>query len=192
MNISAWSIRKPLPAILAFILLTAAGLYAFRQLAISKFPDLTVPTVTVTVNLPGATPSTLETQVTRKIEDAVASIADIDDLTSTINEGVSTTVVAFDLGKNGNIAKDEVRDAVDRIRVDLPSEIEAPIVSLVNVAGDDMITDGSGANRLFGGDGSDGIISTLYSAEIAGGDALVGRGVRRGVDEPLREHQDHE
>ena len=140
MNISAWSIRKPLPAILAFILLTAAGLYAFRQLAISKFPDLTVPTVTVTVNLPGATPSTLETQVTRKIEDAVASIADIDDLTSTINEGVSTTVVAFDLGKNGNIAKDEVRDAVDRIRVDLPSEIEAPIVSLVNVAGDDMIT----------------------------------------------------
>ncbi|UOV05804.1 efflux RND transporter permease subunit [Pseudoxanthomonas sp. F37] len=140
MNISAWSIRKPLPAVLAFILLTAAGLYAFRQLAISKFPDLTVPTVTVTVNLPGATPSTLETQVTRKIEDAVASIADIDDLTSTINEGVSTTVVAFDLGKNGNIAKDEVRDAVDRIRVDLPSEIEAPIVSLVNVAGDDMIT----------------------------------------------------
>ncbi len=140
MNFSAWSIHRPLPAILIFILLTAAGVVSFRQLAISKFPDLTLPTITVTVSLPGASPSTLETQVTRKIEDAVASIADIDDLTSTVNEGVSVTRIAFELGRDGNIAKDEVRDAVDRIRSDLPSEIDTPIVSLGNVAGGDMIT----------------------------------------------------
>ncbi len=140
MNFSAWSIQRPLPAILMFILLTAAGIVGFRQLPISKFPDLTLPAVTVTVSLPGASPSTLETQVTRKIEDAVASIADIDDLTSTVNEGVSVTRIAFELGRDGNIAKDEVRDAVDRIRSDLPSEIETPIVSLGNVAGGDMIT----------------------------------------------------
>ncbi|HZF96641.1 MAG TPA: efflux RND transporter permease subunit, partial [Pseudoxanthomonas sp.] len=140
MNFSAWSIQRPLPAILAFVLLTAAGVFGFRQLAVSQFPDLTVPTVTVSVSLPGASPSTLETQVTRKIEDAVASVPGIDDMQSTINEGVSTTVVLFDLERDGNLAKDEVRDAVERIRADLPSEIEAPIVALANVVGGDMIT----------------------------------------------------
>src|SRR5262245_57087485 len=116
MNVSAWSIRRPLPAILLFILLSAAGLFGFHRLAISQLPDLTLPMVTVTVSLPGASPSTLETQVTRKIENAVASIADIDDLTSSVNEGVSTTTIVFELGRDGNVAKDEVRDAVDRIR----------------------------------------------------------------------------
>jgi hydrophobe/amphiphile efflux-1 (HAE1) family protein len=139
-NFSAWSIHRPLPAILLFILLSAAGLFGFRQLAVSQFPDLTLPTVKVTVTLPGASPSTLETQVTRKVEDAVAGIADIDDLRSVVNEGVSTTIIAFELGRDGNVAKDEVRDAVDRIRSDLPGEIEAPIVTLANVAGGDTIT----------------------------------------------------
>ena len=59
MNVSAWSIKRPLPAILVFILLTAAGLIAFNKLAVSQFPDLTVPVVNVTVMLPGASPSTL-------------------------------------------------------------------------------------------------------------------------------------
>ena len=140
MNFSAWSIHRPLPAILAFVLLTAAGVFGFRQLAVSQFPDLTVPTVTVSVSLPGASPSTLETQVTRKIEDAVASVPGIDDMRSTVNEGVSATIILFDLERDGNLAKDEVRDAIDRIRVDLPSEIEAPIVALANVSGGDMIT----------------------------------------------------
>ena len=140
MNFSAWSIHRPLPAILVFVLLTAAGIFGFRQLAVSQFPDLTVPTVTVTVSLPGASPSTLETQVTRKIEDAVASVPDIDDMQSVVNEGVSVTTILFELERDGNVAKDEVRDAVDRIRVDLPSEIEAPIVALANLAGGDMVT----------------------------------------------------
>lgn len=140
MNVSSWSIERPLPAILLFILLTAVGLYGFRQLAVSQFPDLTLPTVSVTVSLPGASPSTLETQVTRKVEDAVAGIAEIDDLRSVVNEGVSTTIIAFELGRDGQVAKDEVRDAIDRIRSDLPGEIEEPIVSLGNVVGGDMIT----------------------------------------------------
>ena len=140
MNFSAWSIHRPLPAILVFILLTAAGLFSFNRLAVSKFPDLTVPMVTVTVALPGASPSTLETQVTRKVEDAVASIAGIDDLVSTVSEGVSTTMIVFDLGREGTLAKDEVRDAVDRIRIDLPQEVQPPIVSLLNLAGEDMLT----------------------------------------------------
>ena len=82
MNFSAWSIHRPLPAILVFILLTAAGLLAFNRLAVSQFPDLTVPVVNVTVMLPGASPSTLETQVTRKVEDATASIAGLRNMAS--------------------------------------------------------------------------------------------------------------
>ncbi|WP_101925416.1 MULTISPECIES: efflux RND transporter permease subunit [Luteimonas] len=140
MNFSAWSIQRPLPAILVFILLTAAGLVAFRMLPVSQFPDLTVPVVNITVSLPGASPSTLETQVTRKVEDAVASIADIDDMTSIVNEGVSTTIIRFDIERDGNIAKDEVRDAIDRVRIDLPGDVEPPIVSLVNVTAGDILT----------------------------------------------------
>ncbi|WP_374012013.1 efflux RND transporter permease subunit [Pseudoxanthomonas koreensis] len=140
MNFSAWSIHRPLPAILVFILLTAAGLVAFNRLAVSQFPDLTVPVVNVTVTLPGASPSTLETQVTRKVEDATASIPDLRNMVSIVNEGVSTTVLTFEIEKDGTIAKDEVRDAIDRVRIDLPADVEPPIVSLVNVTGGDMIS----------------------------------------------------
>jgi hydrophobe/amphiphile efflux-1 (HAE1) family protein len=140
MNFSAWSIHRPLPSILAFILLCAAGLFGFFKLAISEFPDISVPTVTVSVGLPGASPSTLETQVTRKIEDALASVPHIDEMRSTVNEGVSVTSIRFEPERDGNIAKDEVRDAVDRIRVDLPKEIEAPIVALENIEGGEVVT----------------------------------------------------
>ncbi len=139
MNFSAWSIHRPLPAILVFILLTAAGLLAFNRLAVSQFPDLTVPVVNVTVTLPGASPSTLETQVTRKVEDATASIPALRNMASIVNEGVSTTILTFEIEKDGTIAKDEVRDAIDRVRIDLPPDVEPPIVSLVNVTGGDML-----------------------------------------------------
>ena len=140
MNFSAWSIRKPLPAILIFLLLTALGLVGFSRLAVSQFPDLTLPTVTVTVTLPGASPTTMESQVTRKVEDAVASVPEIDDLVSTVNEGVSVTRIAFELGRDSTPALDEVRDAVDRIRSALPRDIEEPVVSRENVAGGDVVT----------------------------------------------------
>lgn len=140
MNISAWSIRHPLPAILLFILLTVAGLVGFSRLAVSQFPDLTLPTVTVSVTLPGASPTTMETQITRKVEDAVASVAGIDDLVSTVNEGISVTRVVFELERDGNEALDQVRDAVDRIRSALPRDVEEPIVSRENVAGGDVVT----------------------------------------------------
>ena len=129
MNVSAWSIRTPLPAILIFLVLTILGLVGFNRLAISQFPDLTLPTVTVTVTLPGASPTTMESQVTRKVEDAVASVAEIDDLVSTVNEGVSVTRIAFELGRDSAQALDEVRDAVDRIRSALPRDIEEPVVA---------------------------------------------------------------
>lgn len=148
LNFSAWSIRRPLPAILVFILLVAAGLISFRGLAISQFPDVTLPTVLVTVAQPGAAPTTLETQVTRRVEDAVASVAGIDELRSTVSEGVSITRVAFTVDRDAQVALQEVRDAVDGIRSDLPAGIEEPIVAKENVAGGDIITFAVASDRL--------------------------------------------
>ena len=123
MNFSAWSINRPLPAILLFILLTMVGLFGYSQLAVSRFPDISYPGVTITVVLPGATPSQLETEVTRKVEDSVASLADINKIVSTVTEGSSTTFVEFRIGKDLNESLDEVRDAVTRIRADLPGDV---------------------------------------------------------------------
>ncbi|GAB2664263.1 efflux RND transporter permease subunit [Arenimonas aestuarii] len=140
MNFSAWSINRPLPAILLFILLTMVGLFGFQQLAVSRFPDVSYPGITVTVALPGATPSQLETEVTRKVEDSVASLADINKLVSTVTEGSSTTFVEFRIGKDLSTALDEVRDAVARIRADLPADIEDPVVAKIEIVGGTLVT----------------------------------------------------
>ena len=109
MNLSLWGIRYPLPSVLAFVLLTVAGFWGWHKLPISQLPDIALPTIQVTVGLPGAAPSTLETDVTRKIEDAVSSIPDIDKITSAVSEGTSITKIEFELGRDLDQALDEVR-----------------------------------------------------------------------------------
>jgi multidrug efflux pump subunit AcrB len=140
MNFSAWSINRPLPAILAFILLGIVGLVGFQQLAVSRFPDIAFPGITVTVVQPSATPAQLETEVTRKIEDSIATLPGIKNLVSTVVEGSSTTFVEFRIGKDLNEALDEVRDAVTRVRTDLPQDVEEPIVAKIDVVGGTLVT----------------------------------------------------
>jgi multidrug efflux pump subunit AcrB len=135
MNVSTWAIQKPLPSILLFIFLCVAGLVGFNKLAISKFPDVSMPLITISVALPGATPAQLETEVTRKVEDAVASISQIRTLVSTVNEGSSRTMIEFRLEKDVKEALDQCRDAIARIRSDLPADIEEPIVAKADFVG---------------------------------------------------------
>jgi len=139
-NFSAWAIRKPIPSILLFGLLTVAGLIGFKILPVQDLPDMELPSVTVTAVLPGATPTTLETEVTRKIEDAAATVADIRHITSTVNDGSSVTMIEFDLKKDVQEAVNDVRNAVDGIRSELPAEMPAPIVSRVTTAGGAIVT----------------------------------------------------
>ena len=139
MNVSLWGIRNPVPATLIFGVLCLAGFVGLRQLPISQLPDLVIPEVTVTISLPGATPGQLETDVTRKVEDAVASVADIDKLSSTVSGGVSTTRIIFDLGRDIDRALQEVRDAVDRTRPDLPPDIEEPVIARVSMFGPTLL-----------------------------------------------------
>ena len=135
MNFSAWSINRPLPAILLFILLTLVGLFGFQQLAVSRFPDVSYPGITVTVALPGATPSQLETEVTRKVEDSVATVNNVKRVMSSVSEGVSTTTIEFQLEADLATALDDTRDAVTRIRTDLPQDIQEPVISKVDIGG---------------------------------------------------------
>ncbi|MCI0752332.1 efflux RND transporter permease subunit [Teichococcus vastitatis] len=139
-NISAWAIRNPIPTCVLFLLLTLAGLVAFPMLRVNNTPDIDLPAVVVTVMQPGAAPSELETQVTRRVEDAVSGLGDVKHMTSIVNDGVSTTVIEFNLGKNVDRATNDVRDKVSQIRADLPAAIRDPIVSRVEVTGGAIVT----------------------------------------------------
>ncbi|BAC89238.1 efflux RND transporter permease subunit [Gloeobacter violaceus] len=135
-NLSAWSIRNPVPTIALFLLLTAAGVAAFVQLPIAIDPDVQVPKVSVTVTQLGAAPPELETQVTRKIEDAVAGIGNIRHITSQIKDGSSSTEIEFLLGTNFDRAVNDVRDAVAKIRSSLPQSIDQPVIRRVEASRD--------------------------------------------------------
>ena len=139
-NFSAWSIRNPVPPILMFIVLMALGLMSFSKLPVTRFPNIDVPIVSVTVTDPGVAPSELETQVTKRVEDAVANISGVKNVTSTITEGSSQTVIEFRLEVDTQTAVNDTKDAVERIRSDLPATSEAPVVNRVDVEGQAILT----------------------------------------------------
>ncbi|MGC3980718.1 MAG: efflux RND transporter permease subunit [Steroidobacteraceae bacterium] len=139
-NFSAWSIHRPLPAILGFVLLMAAGFYTFEKLPITDFAISDSSTVSVSVGYSGATPSQMEVEITRKIEDAVSSITGIEHVTSSVSQGSSNTTIEFEEGTDIQIAMDDVRDAVSRVRSALPSEINEPTVSRMTISGNPVST----------------------------------------------------
>ena len=140
MNFSAFSIRHPIPAILLFILLSLGGLLAFHALGVQDFPDIELPMVTVEASLPGAAPATLETEVARKLENSIATLQGIKNLYTKILEGTVTITVEFVLEKDAMEAVNDVRDAVSRVRAELPADIRDPTVSRSTTAGRPLMT----------------------------------------------------
>lgn len=140
MNFSAWSIKNPIPAIVFFVLLTFAGLVSFFKSGVQDFPDIELPVVTVVATLPGAAPAQLETEVARKIENAVATVQGVKNLYTNILDGTATTSVEFVLEKSAAEATNEVRDAVSQVRADLPADLRDPVVSKVSTAGKPILT----------------------------------------------------
>lgn len=135
MNISAWSIRNPIAASMLFVLLSVAGFIAFGAMKVQNFPDLDLPTISVTANLPGAAPSQLETDVARKLENALAPLQGLKHITTKVQEGVVTITAEFRMEKQVQEAVDDVRSAVQGVRADLPSDLRDPIVQKINLAG---------------------------------------------------------
>lgn len=135
-NISAWSIRKPIPSIVLFLMLSIMGVMAFRTLGVDADPNIDVPYIHVSVSMPGAAPSELESQIARKVEDGLAGLGNIKHITSTVTEGNSFTRIEFELGVNSDRALNDVRGAVTRIRAQLPQGIYEPVVEREDWAGE--------------------------------------------------------
>jgi hydrophobe/amphiphile efflux-1 (HAE1) family protein len=140
LNISAWSIRRPVPAIVLFSVLTLLGVISFMTLPVTRFPNIDVPLVSITVVQSGAAPAELESQVTKEVEDAVANITGVKHIMSTVTDGMSTTVMEFRLEINQDRALNDVKDAIDKIRLDLPRDINEPIVQRIDVEGQSILT----------------------------------------------------
>ena len=134
-TLATWGIRNPVPAMMLFFVLCVAGLWGFHKLPIARFPDIAFPMTVVTISQPGASPSQLETEVARKVEDSVATLDNVKRVTSTVVEGVSTTAIEFNLDADLMTALNDTKDAVTRIRMDLPQDIQEPIVSKVEIGG---------------------------------------------------------
>lgn len=140
MNVSSWSIRNPIPAVLLFVLLTAVGVMGFRAMKIQQFPDIDLPTVTVTAALPGASPAQMETDVARKLEDSIATLQGVKHIYTMAQSGAVTITVEFRLEVPTQEAVDGVRDAVSRVRSSLPGDLRDPVVAKVNIAGSPILT----------------------------------------------------
>src|SRR5687767_2175053 len=121
-------VRRPVFATMLILSLTVVGLFSYRSLGVDLFPKIDLPTITVTVVNPGASPQEIETEITDKVEGAVNTISGIDELRSTSVEGVSQVFITFLLEKNPDIAAQEVRNKIDLILNDLPLTAEQPIV----------------------------------------------------------------
>jgi len=131
-NISSWCIRNPVGPIVLFVGLMLAGLISFARMQVNNAPDIDFPAAIVSVSQPGAAPGEMETQVTQRVESAVRGITGVEEISSTIREGNSTTFVQFELGTPTDRAVNDVRNVVAQIRSNLPDGILEPQVQRVD------------------------------------------------------------
>jgi HAE1 family hydrophobic/amphiphilic exporter-1 len=129
MKLADVSIERPVFATMMILALIVLGLFSYLKLNVDQFPDVDIPYVTVTTVLRGAGPEQIETDVTKKIEDAVNPVAGLDHIQSTSQEGLSIVIIQFKLEVDGRVAAQEVREKVSAARANLPTEIEDPVIT---------------------------------------------------------------
>jgi HAE1 family hydrophobic/amphiphilic exporter-1 len=118
------SLRNPVFATMVMLALVVLGLFSFQRLKIDQFPNIDLPVVVVTTEYPGASPEIVESEVSKKIEEAVNSTAGISALTSRSYEGMSVVIVEFQLSVNGRKAADDVREKVSNVHPFLRPEVK--------------------------------------------------------------------
>lgn len=188
-HLSAWSVKNPVPTLVLFLTLSIVGFFSFLQLGINDQPNIDLPTVQVSVTQAGAGPTELETQVTKKVEDAVAGLGDIDKINSTVTDGSSKTTIQFVLGTDANQATNEVRNAIAQIRTQLPEAVDEPIVQKLEFAGGSVMTYAVSSPRLDVEELSDLVDRTISRKLLAvSGVAQVER--LGGVDREIRVNLD--
>lgn len=140
LNVSSWSIRHPLPSIVFSIILLALGWISFTKLAVTRLPSADIPVISVAVSQFGAAPAELEAQVTKTIEDGVSGVEGVRHIASSITDGLSVTTIQFALETNTDRALNDVKDAVTRVRANLPQNINEPLIQRVDVIGLPIVT----------------------------------------------------
>ena len=148
LNVSSYSIKNPLVAILLFVLLTLGGIYGFMKMKVQQFPDIDLPAVVVTVTLPGAAPSQLENDIAKKVENKLTSIEGVKHIRTTLQTGAATMVTEFVLEKDIQEAVDDVRSAVGEVRGDLPAAANDPIITKVSTSGFPVVTYSVAADNM--------------------------------------------
>ena len=139
-NISAWSIRHPLPPLVVAAAIVALGYISFTKLPVTRMPNVDVPVISVTVTQFGAAPAELESRVTKTVEDAVSGVAGAHHINSVITDGISSTTITFRLETDTDRALNDVKDAVTSIRANLPRGIDEPMIQRVDIAGLPILT----------------------------------------------------
>jgi HAE1 family hydrophobic/amphiphilic exporter-1 len=122
-------IQRPVFATMLILSLVVVGTFSYFGLGVDQFPKVDIPTVSVTIDNPGASPEEIETEITKKIEDSINTISKIDELRSTSSEGRSLVIVTFELEKNGDVAAQEVQNKVNLVVPDLPLTAKAPVIT---------------------------------------------------------------
>src|ERR1700746_1136775 len=140
MNISAWSIRNPLPSVVFSIILLVLGWISFTKLAVTRLPSADIPVISVAVSQFGAAPAELESQVTKTIEDGVSGVEGVRHISSSITDGLSVTTIQFALETNTDRALNDVKDAVTRGRANRPQNVNEPRIQRVDVIGLPIVT----------------------------------------------------
>ncbi len=148
MNVSTWSIKNPIPALMLFVLLCFGGLLSFNAMKVQNFPDIDLPTISVTVALPGAAPAQLENDVARKIENSIATLQGLKHIYTKIQDGGATITAEFRLEKPTQEALDDVRSAVARVRGDLPGDVRDPIVTKMDLAAQPVLAFTIASSRM--------------------------------------------
>jgi HAE1 family hydrophobic/amphiphilic exporter-1 len=132
MRLTEFSLKNALVIVTIFTAIALWGVSAYRSLGVSVIPTLHFPTVIITTTYAGAAPETVETQVTKPIEDAIAGLSNIDRMTSTSSEGISQIVVEFTTEANMDLVPVDVQRAVNSVRSQMPADSDVPTVTRID------------------------------------------------------------
>ncbi|TAJ37163.1 MAG: efflux RND transporter permease subunit [Reyranella sp.] len=132
MKLTQIAVDNPVFATMMMVALLVMGLFSYRQLGVDQFPNVDFPIVVVTTEYPGASPETVETEISRKIEESVNAIAGLKTLTSRSLEGRSIVVAEFELSVQSSIAMQDVREKVQQVRAAFKPEIKEPLIQRFN------------------------------------------------------------
>ena len=121
-------VRRPVFATMLILSLVVVGIFSYFTLGVDLFPKVDIPTVVVIIANPGASPEEIETEITKRVEDAVNTISQVDEVRSTSSEGQSLVTIQFELSKNGDVAAQEVQNKVNLIVPQLPQTAKQPVV----------------------------------------------------------------